>query len=306
MASEQFVGILKRLLILSDLDPYEFQAERSWFPLIFLLPTFFFVHKQLIAAGGRLASVLNVAKRKRIKFAESFSFFIVYATCCGVNSAILIRDGSFLNRAAVWDNLFDVDRFAASIEPLRIVQLTQISFYIACLGNMFFSDRRHHKDFPVMFIHHGVTICLIFISYPIPMFHRIAITTMLVHDVSDVFLEGSKLLNYAFGGGAAQYTFLTFSLVFPLSRLGLYPYLCVWNFVVYSPIVVREHLGHPAMAGDHGTVVRYSIITLFLVTLQVMHVYWFALIAKMVINQIRGKKLDDIRSPSDSKVKSVR
>ncbi len=306
MVMEQTMNLLKGLKILSDTDLDDFQVERSWSPLLVLIPVFFLVRKLLITAGHTVARILRVAKCKQDKFAESFSFFAIYSTYVVINTTILILDGSFMNRAAIWENIFDVDLFVASEERFRVVELFQISFYLVCLFHMFFSDRRHHKDFPVMLIHHCVTIALIFISYPCPFYHRVAITIMLVHDISDVFLEGSKLLNYAFGDRVAQYTFLIFAAVFPISRLLLYPWMCVVNFIVFAPGVSKAHLGHPALSdGADSTHLRKSAIAL-LTTLQSLHIYWFALIVKMLLGKLRGHGLEDIRSPGDFKRKKVK
>ena len=54
---------------------------------------------------------------------------------------------------------------------------------------------------------------------------------MLLHDVSDIFLEGAKLFNYAYGDGESIWTdvfFGCFAVVFGVSRLIYFPFYVLW------------------------------------------------------------------------------
>ncbi|KAG9394667.1 transcription factor [Carpediemonas membranifera] len=274
----------------------EFQCERSWLSLIVLLPLFAVVQQLLLSTGKVLAHFLPLERKKYGKFSESFAFFIIYSTYVIINTTILFQDGSLFDHERQWTNLFDLETFLRSEERIRIVELCQFSYYAVSMVRMFLSERRKHRDFPVMLIHHVVTLGLILFSYPDPFYHRTAITIMLVHDVSDVFLEGSKMLVYC-GQGLSDCTFKVFAVVFPLSRLVLYPYFCVFNYILHSPSVAAEFKGHPALhPGDENY--RRPGCTLFLCTLLVLHLYWFALIVKMSIPSFMVKHTEgDIRSP---------
>jgi len=111
---------------------------------------------------------------------------------------------------------------------LRMVYTTQLANYISALffvilGPVFAHSRTHHKDYYIMIMHHVVTIALIGLSYYYSMY-RVGSSVLLVHDVSDIFLELGKCFNYMNWETASNITFAIFAIVFFVSRLIIYPY----------------------------------------------------------------------------------
>jgi hypothetical protein len=67
----------------------------------------------------------------------------------------------------------------------------QTGFYIQAIHYLIFHEVRR-KDWLESLIHHIVTVFLMSYSYYVN-FTRIGIMVMLLHDVSDIFLEVAKL-----------------------------------------------------------------------------------------------------------------
>lgn len=113
------------------------------------------------------------------------------------------------------------------------------------------------KDFYVMLFHHIITICLVGFSYFWGL-HRIGMLILMVHDVSDVFLDYAKCFHYLelvfprfrrILSDATQEFFSTITFVnliisWIVYRLYLYPAYCVYSafFESWEVLVVEEVL----------------------------------------------------------------
>ena len=81
-------------------------------------------------------------------------------------------------------------------------------------------------DFGAMLAHHVCTIVLI-VGAHICHFHRAGALVMLLHDPSDVLLEGAKLASYAGWQGAAGALFGALTVSWAALRLGCLPRVVV-------------------------------------------------------------------------------
>nr|XP_054301549.1 ceramide synthase 5 isoform X4 [Pongo pygmaeus] len=200
----------------------------------------------------------------------------------------------------------------------------RFTFYLCifCYGIRFL-----WSDFLIMFVHHLVTIGLISFSY-INNMVRVGTLIMCLHDVSDFLLEAAKLANYAKYQRLCDTLFVIFSAVFMVTRLGIYPF---WTSAASHRISskVGSRLRVPDLVGFSGLthLLRNSPhfmpkilnTTLFesweiigpyaswwllnglLLTLQVLHVIWSYLIARIALKAlIRGKVSKDDRSDVES------
>jgi len=144
-----------------------------------------------------------------------------------------------------------------------------------------------------MIIHHIVTIFLIVLSY-LCNFTRIGTTVLILHDPSDVFLESAKVVNYVSKVKGREYwshlcdvLFAIFAISFFVLRLVIYPY---WVF--YSSYVVVE-----GSMGSNWT--GFWIYFGLLMALQLLHVFWFYLISKMIYRLLTTGIEKDERSDDD-------
>uniref|UniRef100_A0A8C8W2W9 Ceramide synthase 5 n=1 Tax=Peromyscus maniculatus bairdii TaxID=230844 RepID=A0A8C8W2W9_PERMB len=142
-------------------------------------------------------------------------------------------------------------------------------------------------DFLIMFVHHLATIGLITFSY-INNMVRVGSLVMCLHDSSDFLLEAAKLANYAKYQRLCDTLFVIFSAVFMVTRLGIYP-LWILNTTLFES---WEMIGpYPSWWFFNG----------LLLTLQVLHVIWSYLIARIAFKAlIRGKVSKDDRSDVES------
>ena len=91
------------------------------------------------------------------------------------------------------------------------------------------------KDFAESMAHHLVTIALLYYSF-YANFVRPGIVVMLLHDISDIFLEAAKLARYADRQGAALWLFVTFTLSWIVCRLYFFPKMVVINCLIVSSL----------------------------------------------------------------------
>lgn len=139
------------------------------------------------------------------------------------------------------------------------------------------------QDFKEQVAHHFVTVGLIVFSYSVNLL-RIGSVVLLLHDCSDYLLEGCKMLNYAHFQRGCDTLFIIFSLVFFYTRLIFFPTEVIYTAVFDS-------------IKNSGPFFGYYFFIVLLGMLQILHVYWFCLILRMISSFLRkGQMREDIRS----------
>lgn len=155
----------------------------------------------------------------------------------------------------------------------------EFSYYLVELFYLF--NEHVYKDFWQMFFHHVLTLQLIVTSYGRDVL-RYGVVIMVIHDISDPFLEICKLINYVYDTSITTFMFVCFTSVFIISRLGIYA------FCVALP-------GSIAIWRREFEWTLYSIIPQLL-GLVVMHVIWSLMIVRMAVRVVRGSRPKDTRS----------
>jgi hypothetical protein len=181
--------------------------------------------------------------------------------------------------------------------PHHAVTDAMLTLYVLELGAYFHQllwTEVKRKDAIEMILHHVVTIFLIGFSYMINML-RIGSLIIVLHDCADVFLETAKVFNYinkigkrAWASTYCDILFGCFALVFFITRLYIYP--C---YIIYS-------IWYEAGANLNGWWGGLYPYTVFILILQVLHIYWFYLIAVMIYKLIiKGSVEKDERSDDE-------
>mmetsp|Transcript_36808 Transcript_36808/g.98819 ORF Transcript_36808/g.98819 Transcript_36808/m.98819 type:complete len:198 (-) Transcript_36808:316-909(-) len=152
------------------------------------------------------------------------------------------------------------------------------------------------KDFVEMQIHHIATVLLVGVSY-IYGWNRVGVVVMLLLDPADVPLQAAKMMKYVAEARcpgqteniyqtAADRLFEFFAVVFFVTRIVFYPYVC------WSAHIEATHFF------DKGLPEWTCVVLLYI--LLVLQVYWFTLLAKVAYTiLVLGKPVEDIRSDDE-------
>jgi len=153
-------------------------------------------------------------------------------------------------------------------------------YYMAQLGlwgytafhHAFFDEVR--KDYFAMYGHHLVTVALIFSSY---LFHytRIGVLVLIIHDVSDIFLDFLKLSHYLDVDLAVFITFVINMISWIYFRLYQFPFRVIHAGLFTSIALVPNGKW-------------WALSNALLIILQILHVYWFQLLARIAVELITG------------------
>jgi len=158
----------------------------------------------------------------------------------------------------------------------------ELSFYWGLLITQFFDVKR--KDFSMMFIHHAVTIGLMSFSWTCN-FYKIGTLVLMVHDVSDIFLESAKLFKYGGAQKVSEVLFASFAASWFITRLGIYPTWIIYSATVEAPQLIQYFPG-------------YFVFNALLSALLLLNIVWAYLICKVVYNSLMANETiaNDIRS----------
>ncbi|KJE95781.1 longevity protein [Capsaspora owczarzaki ATCC 30864] len=221
---------------------------------------------------------------KMVRFQEAVWRLIYYTTAFVWSVYILSGYPWLTDTDYCWIGYPEKQTLDPTIQWIYFIQL---GFYMSLLFSQFTDVKR--KDFWEMFIHHVVTIFLVAFSYHAN-FIRIGTLVLLVHDVSDIFLEGAKAFNYLKYQKLCDATFVVFAIVFFVARLFVYP-----RYVLKSAFWdVRALLNTEPFFG-------LWFFNILLWILQALHVMWFITIFKMVISfASKGEVSGDDRSDSEA------
>ncbi|SOV82344.1 translocation associated membrane protein, putative [Plasmodium sp. gorilla clade G3] len=176
--------------------------------------------------------------------------------------------------------------------------ILQISYWFSCLFYLNYEIRR--KDYYVFVLHHLSTIILLTYSHVLN-FWRVGLLILFVHDIVDIVLYVSKLLNYTNLKSRIFLTFfyILFVLYYFFFRIFLYFYYIV--LPLSNTKIIRSYTD--GFISSHKDVPGGLVLLIFLWTLMAMHVYWFFLILKMsrvfIIKTMKNEKITDIRSDNE-------
>jgi hypothetical protein len=241
----------------------------------------------------------DVTSGKIVKFIEAFWRFIFYSIFC-----IMGIIGLFYNPTTKeWIGLGNTELhwkqwpFTNNNDHLDNFLKFYYIIELGCYIHQLWWTEVNRKDATEMIVHHCATICLISFSW-VTNFSRIGSSILLTHDLADIFLESAKCISYAskvkdqkWLSKICDILFAIFALTFGYTRLYIYPKFLVNSLLFesnlfYNPIGVTPWIGYWVFAG-------------LLSTLQVLHVFWFYLIVKMVYQLFTSGIDGDVRSESD-------
>jgi hypothetical protein len=198
---------------------------------------------------------------------------------------------SIVEKLNIWENTLNciVDYPYEKSYSINAVYLWELGFYISGLVCHFTIETRR-KDFVEMAVHHFATVVLLGFSY-VYSYERIGLIVLVLHDISDIFLEMGKIFSY-----------LDIDLVATLCFVGL---ILSWFFarLYFFPLKVLTSVWF-----EHYLLMDVPLARMFFVllcVLQVLHVYWFSLILNLAYKKlfVEGAKIEDTREGETPPVK---
>lgn len=214
------------------------------------------------------------------KFNESCWRWFIYSSLVITGLYVLTAQPFFYNLELCW---FDYPRQELPAD-LKFYYLAEMGFYIHELVAVFFHAKK--RDFWEMVVHHVATLFLVGFSY-VANFMRMGSIMLLLHDLSDPFLEAAKLFNYAKKQTVTDLMFVCFAVVFTVARMYFLP----------AKVMVSTYNNMHFLTTPFGFRMAFG----FMLLLQVLHVYWNLIICKMVYKfVVAGQVSKDDRSETDS------
>lgn len=171
------------------------------------------------------------------------------------------------------------------------IYAVQSSYYVHGMYAVLYQDL-WRKDSAVMLAHHSLTLMLLGMSYTFRC-HNIGVLVLVLHDLSDVLLEFSKLnvylkvrasRRYALHDHVATASFACFAITWFVMRLHYYPRKVM--YAASTGLFVKQ------VFPSH-----YLFFLALLSVLLLMNLYWFALIVLFTVRVLTGdiQELDDTR-----------
>ncbi|KAK1617727.1 hypothetical protein QYE76_023244 [Lolium multiflorum] len=175
---------------------------------------------------------------------------------------------------------------------LKAVYMYAAGFYTYSIFALMFWETRR-ADFGVSMSHHVATVVLIILSY-VFRFARVGAIVLAIHDASDVFLEIGKMSKYSNCDWLANFAFLLFVVSWVLLRLTYFPFW-ILRSTSYEVLLTLDKKKH-----NFDGPIYYYVFNSLLFSLLVLHIYWWVLIYRMLVRQIKTRNVgDDVRSDSE-------
>lgn len=198
-----------------------------------------------------------------------------------------------------------VQEHSTLAEGLYIGQL--IVWVYTCMIHRFFDERR--KDYFVMYAHHVITIALVAGSYYMLVL-RIGILVLYVHDVSDIFVDVLKMVNFLKledrrGWFASEIAYVACVCAWVYWRLYQLPFRVIKGAFIDSKAVLAGE-NHTCTGIDcmfPPNMPGFLALNSLLWLLQLLHIYWahlfFMLGYRIVTESAREASRQEYEGDSD-------
>jgi TLC domain len=216
-----------------------------------------------------------------------------------------------------WPILPDDQKNFWSFE-VKLQYISALTVWIyTCIVHRFFDERR--KDYFVMYFHHIITIALVGCSFSCE-YLRIGVLVMFVHDVSDIFVDLLKLVNYIQLEGpngfyATEISYVLCVLSWLYWRLYEYPFRVIKGSLFWPFVVIDDTLWGYLVRWYNSENSLYSLIfnslmpffiemNILLILLLCLHIYWFHLFLmigyKIITESSREASRQEYEGDSDT------
>jgi len=236
----------------------------------------------------------KTVQKKIVKYVEAFWRAGFYGTFTYLGYVTLFVPGTVpwiedhIHNWKEWPN-----------HPLTSSILLYYNIELGCYFHQLLWTDRNHSDALEMTIHHFVTITLIVISF-LSNFYRVGTTILFIHDISDVFLEAAKVLNYTSKPPSHRWIKPSVDVVFGIFAFAFF----VTRLVIYPAFVLRSVYTHAYEMFGFTFFGAYAY-TVLLFSLQGLHIFWFYLISLMIYRLVLVGIEKDVRSDDEDEEEEI-
>ncbi|KAK6197959.1 acyl-CoA-dependent ceramide synthase [Scheffersomyces amazonensis] len=235
----------------------------------------------------------GIKKEDRIKRFMEQSYSIFYYGCSGPFGLWI------MSRLPLW--FFETTPFYTNFPHkthdfyFKIYYLGQAAFWVQQVMVLILQLEKPRKDFKVLVIHHIVTIALIWTSYRFH-FTWMGLAVYITMDVSDFFLATSMTMNYI----KSRFTG-PFLVMFVIVWAYLRHYINLK--ILYSVLTEFRTVGPWELNWEtqqYKCWISQPIVFFLIGVLQIVNLYWFFLILRILWRYIVGGVARDERSDDES------
>jgi hypothetical protein len=200
---------------------------------------------------------------------------------------------------------------------LQVFYMAQLAVWMyTCFVHRFVDERR--KDYFVMYLHHIVTIALVGLSWAVG-YMRVGILVLFVHDVSDIFVDLLKMVNYLKlenrqGLFASEIAYIVCVLSWMYFRLYQFPFRVVrgsltvpYTLLLRTPRESYSFLGLEFFPSD---LPWHFHLNVMLFALLLLHIYWFHLFLmigyRILTESAREASRQEYEGDSDEEEESIK
>ncbi|KAJ0984412.1 hypothetical protein J5N97_002768 [Dioscorea zingiberensis] len=270
-----------------------------FFPTVrFLFDRFVFervARRLVIGKGHEKLDLETKERRKKInKFKESAWKCVYFLSAEFLSLYVTYDEPWFTNTRYFWvgpgEQVWPDQKYKLK---LKGAYMYAAGFYTYSIFALIFWETKR-ADWGVSMSHHVATAILIMLSY-IFRFARVGSIVLALHDACDVFLETGKMAKYSGCEPLAIVMFLLFVSSWVIFRLICFPFWVIRS-TSYEVVLTLDKEKHKVEGP-----IYYYIFNSLLISLLVLHIYWWVLIYRMLVKQIqaRGHIGDDVRSDSE-------
>jgi len=260
----------------------------------------------VIEPMGKLS--LNLTDKMKQKFGQSTMEVIFYGGFTVIGAIVVPRQEWIWPSSLWWIGFKSTGGHEVMRADLRCYYLMYAARYFQGGISVFLEHTR--KDFLEMQIHHWTTVVLIYVSYFYG-WNRVGCCVMLLLDPADAILHIAKMCKYtsdsmtkemprkALWQSGADVFFAIFAVVFFVTRLVVYPYIC-WSAHIESSRI----WGVVSSGGIWGHLETHDIpewtCVALLEILLVLQCFWFYLLVRAVVRMFSSGGIEDVRSDDES------
>ncbi|KAI8982175.1 TLC domain-containing protein [Mycotypha africana] len=233
-------------------------------------------------------------KAKRLRVAEQLYTCLYYLVFGTLGMHIMYYSPYWLNTSEFWKGY----PHEIISQEMKYYYLMQLAFWFQQMYCLHIEKRR--KDHYAMLSHHIITIFLVGSSYYCNI-TRAGNAVLCCMDLSDILLSLAKVLKYLGFEVICNITFGLFTLSWPITRHIFYT-IVIWSVAV-EPKYYMDMTWNPA-EGKYFTPFTQSIWVGSLVILNLLMVYWFVMIVKVIVRLLTQDDACDPRSDDEDETTS--